>query len=356
LAATGRGHLTDQAISAILKPVEIVWRPEEQLPLHPNGLVLEAMDDRGDSLARWSGYSPGGGAVWDEQGRPLQGGAKNAYRQKSLSSILRWAGRNRQPLWKLVDRCEGPEIWDHLARAWSVMRAAIDRGLRARGRLPGSLRLPRKARAFFHRAGDNPRGRLIAYALAVSEENAGGGEVCTAPTCGSCGVLPAVLRHVQETRSIGNARIPHALAVAGLIGNLVKTNASISGAQVGCQGEVGAACAMAAAAAAFLMDAAPAQIEYAAEMGLEHHLGLTCDPIAGLVQIPCIERNAFAALRAMDCARYALLSDGTHKVSFDQVVQVLLETGRDLPSGYRETSLGGLSKVRLGSFKSTRQT
>jgi L-serine dehydratase len=230
------------------------------------------------------------------------------------------------------------------------MAAAVERGLSAEGVLPGELRLPRKARSYLlkaRRSGEPFRrtGLLAAFALAVAEENAAGHVVVTAPTCGSSGVLPATLRYLQETLGSSREEVLRALATAGLVGNVVKANASISGAEVGCQGEIGTACAMAAAAAAALMGATPRQVEYAAEMGLEHHLGLTCDPVAGLVQIPCIERNAFAASRALDCAEYALLSDGTHRVSFDQVTQVMKQTGKDLLSKYRETAAGGLALV-----------
>ena len=188
------------------------------------------------------------------------------------------------------------------------------------------------------------RGLVFSYALAVSEENASGGKIVTAPTCGSCGVMPAVLYHLQKSRDFSDMRILRALATAGLIGNIVKFNASISGAEVGCQGEVGVACAMASAAANQLFGGSPAQIEYAAEMGLEHHLGMTCDPVCGLVQIPCIERNAYAAARALDANLYSAFTDGMHRVSFDKVVQVMKQTGHDLPSLYKETSEGGLAK------------
>lgn len=228
------------------------------------------------------------------------------------------------------------------------MVACLERGLHAEGVLPGGLKLPRKARGYMLKARRcrepfQRTGLLSAFALAVAEENAGGGIVVTAPTCGSSGVLPAVLRYLQESLDAPETEVLRALATAGLVGNLVKTNASISGAEVGCQGEIGTACAMAAAAAAKMLGATARQIEYAAEMGLEHHLGLTCDPVAGLVQIPCIERNALACTRALDCAEYALLSDGAHKVSLDQVIATMKQTGRDLQSAYRETALGGLA-------------
>ena len=236
------------------------------------------------------------------------------------------------------------------------MQSAIERGVNAEGKLPGALNVPRKASAYHARAQSmagyfGQTALLFAYALAVSEENAAGGEIVTAPTCGACGVLPAVLFFLQQQSKLSNDKITRALATAGMIGNLVKRNASISGAEVGCQGEVGTACAMAAGAAAQLLGGSVRQIEYAAEMGLEHHLGLTCDPIGGYVQIPCIERNAIAAVRAVDCAAYALLSDGQHIVTFDEVVRTMWETGRDMKSSYRETAEGGLAKIHLLRMK-----
>lgn len=230
------------------------------------------------------------------------------------------------------------------------MQESIERGLSTEGVLSGPLNLARRAWSVHQKAmlgGEDLRqtGVLSAYALAVSEENAAGGVVVTAPTCGSSGVMPAVLRYLQERLHLRETAILRALATGGLIGLLIKTNASISGAEVGCQGEVGSACAMAAAAATQLMGGSVRQIEYAAEMGLEHHLGLTCDPVGGLVQIPCIERNACAATRAVSIAHMAMLSDGTHRIPFDEVVRVMRETGHDLPSLYRETTYGGLAKA-----------
>ena len=229
------------------------------------------------------------------------------------------------------------------------MVEAVERGLDAEGVLPGPLHLRRKANMYYVKASgykDNirSRGLVFAYALAVAEENASGGKIVTAPTCGSCGVMPGVLYHIWKSRSFSEKRILHALATAGLVGNIVKRNASISGAEVGCQGEVGVACAMASAAATQLFGGSVAQIEYAAEMGLEHHLGMTCDPVCGLVQIPCIERNAYAAARALDANLYSSFTDGSHRVSFDKVVEVMKQTGHDLPSLYKETGEGGLAR------------
>ena len=229
------------------------------------------------------------------------------------------------------------------------MKAAVERGINHEGVLPGPLGLARKASTYYIKAcGYKPslqsRGMVYAYALAVSEENASGGNIVTAPTCGACGVVPAVLYHLYKGHNFSEIKILHALATAGLFGNIVKQNASISGAEVGCQGEVGVACAMASVASCQLFGGSPSQIEYAAEMGLEHHLGMTCDPVCGLVQIPCIERNAFAACRALDAQLYASFSDGQHRVSFDRVVEVMKQTGHDIPSLYKETSRGGLAK------------
>jgi len=253
--------------------------------------------------------------------------------------------------WRFVEDNEGKEIWDYLELVWETMKSSLKRGLATEGILPGKLRLARKspllhAKCVTSKAGLKRDGLLAAYAYAVSEENASKGTIATAPTCGASGVLPSVLYYLSHNVSrFPKMDILKALATAGLIGNIVKQNASISGAEVGCQGEVGTACAMAAGASAYLMGGSIRQVEYAAEMGLEHHLGLTCDPVGGLVQIPCIERNAHAATRALTCCHFALFSDGEHKISFDNVVAVMKETGRALPSLYRETSTGGLARV-----------
>ncbi len=349
LAATGRGHRTDVALQAAFAPlpVELVWKPEEALPEHPNGMEFEALDANGQRLDFWRGYSVGGGAIRAE-GETLE--TRTVYALSNMQDILRYCTGEGKTFWEFVEENEGPQIWDFLAEILRVMMNSIERGLSAEGVLPGGLGLPRHAWTVYRKiqvTGGNLKkeGFLPAYALAVAEENAVSGEIVTAPTCGSAGVLPAVLRHTQDTLPAPERSLLHALATAGLIGNLIKKNASISGAEVGCQGEVGSACAMAAAAATQLMGGSIRQIEYAAEMGLEHHLGLTCDPVNGLVQIPCIERNAFAAMRAVDCAAFALYSDGSHRISFDEVVKVMKRTGHDLPHVYRETAEGGLAIV-----------
>lgn len=350
LAATGRGHMTDQAIFDVLLPhasVDLIWQPTVFLPFHPNGMRFRAFDASGKETDSWTVYSIGGGQIAEEGDR--EGDTPEVYGMNSLTEILDWCQRTGRTFWEYVEECEGPEIWDYLAKVWDVMQRAVERGIDREGVLPGPLCLPRRAATYHVRASGyksnlQSRGLVFAYALAVSEENASGGEIVTAPTCGSCGVLPAVLYHLQKSRDFSDSRIYRALATAGLIGNIVKQNASISGAEVGCQGEVGVACAMAAAAANQLFGGSPAQIEYAAEMGLEHHLGMTCDPVCGLVQIPCIERNAYAAARALDANLYSAFTDGAHRVSFDRVVEAMKQTGHDLPSIYKETGEGGLAK------------
>ena len=349
LAATGKGHLTDKAITQALEPypVEIVWAPEQRRLLHPNAMDFTALDEDGNILATWTVYSIGGGALRDE-GVSVQ--PVSVYPLQTLTEIMDLCADEGITYWEYVARHEGEDIWIFLEGIWTAMQDCIERGLTTEGVLPGGLALARKASSYHQKAvlgGTELRrtGLLAAYALAVSEENAAGGTVVTAPTCGASGVIPSVLRYLQETMGSRPRSILQALATAGLIGMVIKTNASISGAEVGCQGEVGSACAMAAAAAAQLMGGSIRQIEYAAEMGLEHHLGLTCDPVGGLVQIPCIERNAMAATKALSIAQMVLLSDGTHRIPFDEVVRVMKETGHDLPSLYRETSHGGLAKA-----------
>jgi L-serine dehydratase len=350
LAATGKGHMTDVAILSVLKPIaptELVWEPTVFLPFHPNGMKFEAL--RGGAVTNsWLIYSVGGGALANED-TPKRT-AEDIYPLHTLSEIQKWCEENGSSYWEYVEQYEGAEIWDFLREVWHTMRNSIENGLRNEGVLPGDIGVRRKAATYLIKAKGYTetmlsRGKLYAYALATSEENAAGGVIVTAPTCGSSGVLPAVLYHLQVSRDFAEIRILRALATAGLFGNIVKTNASISGAEVGCQGEVGVACAMAAAAACQLFGGTPAQIEYAAEMALEHHLGLTCDPVCGLVQIPCIERNAAAAARAFDANIFATFSDGRHRVSFDRVVAVMKETGHDIPSLYKETAEGGLAKT-----------
>ena len=351
LAATGKGHLTDKAVLDVLSPVattEIVWQPEVFLPFHPNGMKFEALDDADNVVDEWIVYSVGGGDIMEEGESRVH---NHVYEMTHIADIQAWCEKTGHNYWEYVDQCEGPEVWDYLREVWQVMKEAVERGLEAEGALPGGLGVRRKAVTYYvHAQGYTgslkSRGLTYAYALAVSEENAAGGKIVTAPTCGSCGIVPAVLYHLHTSKGFSEERILRSLATAGIFGNVVKTNASVSGAEVGCQGEVGVACAMAAAASCQLFGGTPAQIEYSAEMGLEHHLGLTCDPVCGLVQIPCIERNAMAAARALDANLYSQISDGKHTVTFDRIVEVMKQTGHDLPSLYKETAQGGLAVIQ----------
>ena len=348
LAATGRGHLTDRAILEGLGdevPTEIIWKPKEFLSFHPNGMLFEAFA-HGNLVESWQVFSIGGGTLANEEFNEQK--VESVYELSTISDILAWCNKTGYTFWEYVEQCDGKEIWDYLAEVWEVMQDAVRRGLTTEGIMPGGLGLQRKALNYNVRSRGmsgsmKSRGLIYSYALAVAEENACGGQIVTAPTCGSCGVMPAVLYHLKSSHDVTDQRILRALATGGLFGNVVRTNASVSGAEVGCQGEVGVACAMAAAAASQLFGGTISQIEYAAEMGLEHHLGLTCDPVCGLVQIPCIERNAFAAARALDANSYSNFTDGRHRVSFDSVVEVMKRTGHDLPSLYKETSEGGLA-------------
>ena len=352
LAATGKGHLTDKAILDILAPIaqtDIVWKPEIFLPFHPNGMTFKSYDSEGKETDAETVFSIGGGDICHECERVSAG--NDVYVMSTIKEILDWCENTGHSYWEYVDLCEGHGVWDYLQEVWNTMKEAVERGIEAEGVLPGGLGVRRKAVTYYvHAAGYNSnlksRGLVYAYALAVSEENAAGGKIVTAPTCGSSGIVPAVLYHLYTSKNFSEKRILRALATAGIFGNVVKTNASVSGAEVGCQGEVGVACAMAAAAASQLFGGSPAQIEYSAEMGLEHHLGLTCDPVCGLVQIPCIERNAYAAARALDANLYAAFSDGHHSVSFDRIVEVMKQTGHDIPSLYKETAKGGLAVIK----------
>lgn len=350
LAATGRGHLTDNALHQALatKGVEILFRPDITKPFHSNGMFFEAFDDQKELLGSWEVYSVGGSAL-KEAGKS-DTPEPSIYPLTTLSEIIKWCEKEHKELWQYVEMYEGEEIWSYLEEVWESMQNTINKGLKQSGVLPGILQYPRKAPMFFAKARKEEKrahGIIFAYALATSEENASGNIVVTAPTCGTCGVVPAVLRYLKELYNLDQIDCLRALAVAGLLGNIVKFNGSISGAEVGCQGEVGVACSMAAGMASYLFGGNLQQIDYAAEMGLEHHLGMTCDPIAGYVQVPCIERNAVAAIRAIDAAEYTSYTDGAHKVSFDEIIQTMVETGKDMNTKYKETSLGGLAKRYL---------
>ncbi|MCE7735863.1 MAG: serine dehydratase [Candidatus Heimdallarchaeota archaeon] len=351
LAATGKGHLTDEAIQGVFgkDKVEFIWKPDEELPLHTNGMRFEALSQDKKVDGVFEDYSTGGGALLSDPS------ADNVYPETTTKDIIDLVLNDYGTYWEYVINRE-PDIMGYLQNAWQYMDKSISNGLSKRKILPGKLKLPRKAHSIYSKSSMleksiRYKARLSAYAYAVSEENASGGTIVTAPTCGGSGTVPAVLKSMQKRMRLSDEVIVQALATAGVFGNIAKTNGSISGAYVGCQGEVGVACAMAAAAACQLLGGTPKQIEYAAEMGLEHHLGLTCDPVYGLVQIPCIERNAHAALRALDCAYLAILSDGTHRISFDDVIEVMLETGKEMSKNFKETSLGGLARVYAHRFE-----
>ena len=350
LAATGKGHRTDYIILKTLgeERTEIVWRPDIVKEFHTNGMFFEALDAGGSVLDSWTAYSIGGGNL--SEGTEEKKTEKPMYGRNSMTEIQKFIENEGLSFWEYVEFHEGKDIWDFLSDVWEVMQKSVREGLENDERLPGCLRVRSKAKQYYIRASgykDSLKSRALvsSYALAVAEMNARGGIVVTAPTCGSCGVVPAVLYHSKVAHGFSDRDILKALATAGLFGNVIRTNASISGAGVGCQGEVGSACVMAAVAVNQLFGGSPQQIECAAEMAMEHNLGLTCDPVCGLVQIPCIERNSMAALRALDVSLYSLLSDGKHLISFDKVVDTMKRTGKDLPSLYKETANGGLATV-----------
>ena len=352
LNKTGVGHGTDSVLRETLGPdkTEIIFSPDEWEGMHPNTLDLIAFDEEGSKLGRQRVESIGGGDIRFPGQKKAEG--EEVYIEHSFAEIAdfcKW--RYITKLSDYVELNEGPEIWDFLNTVWQVMKNAIDEGLKAEGVLPGGLNVQRKAKFLYEQTPktDEPGlvefQRIAAYAYAVAEQNAGNGTIVTAPTCGACGIVPAVLKYAQETKGFTDGQITRALATAGIIGNLTKTNASISGAECGCQAEVGTACSMAAAALAELYNQNLDQVEYAAEVAMEHHLGLTCDPICGLVQIPCIERNAVAAMRAMNACKLSYFLTGSRNISYDMVCRAMKETGINLNHRFRETSEGGLAKI-----------
>ncbi len=349
LAKTGKGHMTDEALRQVFsgREHEILFDLETHIDRHPNTLDFIALD-KSREICRRRYFSIGGGEVVADG--EVSETHNEVYPLNSFAEISAYCREREIRIWQYVENCEGQDIWAYLEDVWETMQAAIKRGIATEGVLHGGLGTQRKARHLYRQkhideSEETKTNRLIcAYAYAVSEENAGGGVIVTAPTCGACGVLPAVLKYLQNKRGFSDEQILHALATASVIGNLIKTNASISGAECGCQAEIGTACAMAAAAAAELYELDLDQIEYAAEMSIEHPLGLTCDPIGGLVQIPCIERNAIAAMRALNAVNLADFLADSRKISFDMIVDTMYETGKDLKVIYRETSEGGLAK------------
>lgn len=347
LAKTGEGHGTGEVIRSVLPSVEVVYDTQSSCP-HPNTMDLYAYkDDR--QIGTMRVYSVGGGAIRIE-GEKTENEA-TVYALNTLTDIRAYCEERGMRLYEYVYENEGKDVRAYLAEVWAAMKNAISRGISRDGILPGGLKVERRAKILYegfapNESAETREHRIVcAYAFAVGEENASGGTIVTAPTCGACGVLPAVLKYEQERQGYTEEEMINALATAGLIGNLIKTNASISGAECGCQAEIGSACCMATAALSELRGMTLSQIEYAAEIAMEHHLGLTCDPIGGLVQIPCIERNAVAAMRAINASSLSYFLSDSRKISFDLVIQTMYETGRDLKRSYRETAEGGLAKL-----------
>jgi len=347
LALTGKGHLTHDAIMDVFKPIEVEFEHQIDLKKHANTLIFKGYFND-EFIFEEEVKSIGGGQIVFGN---IEEKAPHIYPHQTFNEIKNYCKKKQISLYDYVIEVEGIEIVDYLKIVWETMKHSVENGLKAEGVLPGPLKVIRKAKTLINKKLKNEpdevkENRLVsAYAFAVSEENAAGGIVVTAPTCGACGVVPAVLYYMhQKHKFIDENRIIKALAVAGLFGNLIKHNASISGAVAGCQAEVGSACSMAAAAHATLFNLSIDQVEYAAEIAMEHHLGLTCDPINGFVQIPCIERNAVAALRAIDACGLAYFLSDSRKISFDMVIQTMYQTGLDMHTGYKETSEGGLAK------------
>ena len=351
LSKTGKGHGTDRVLREVLSPLptEVIFRNDYPEDIrHPNTMDFSAIKN-GEVYDTLRVESVGGGDIrFDGCPHTIE---HEVYPENSFAEIEQFCRFRGLDLAQYVEICEGEEIWDFLQTIWDTMQNSVKEGLAAEGMLPGGLHVERKAKILYENPAPNevPQVRecriISAYAFAVSEQNADCGTIVTAPTCGACGILPACLVYVQQQRKLSNDQMLRGLAVAGLMGNLIKTNASISGAECGCQAEVGAACSMAAAALTYLFGLTTAQIQYAAEIALEHHLGLTCDPICGLVQVPCIERNAVAAMRAMNSCNLAYFLSDTQRITFDMVVKTMYETGISMNQRFRETSEGGLARM-----------
>lgn len=356
LAATGIGHGTESVIKKNMPEHTEVAKDAAARDLpHENTMDLFAEFD--DRTVKVRAASVGGGAI--SYGLPFEGKVNlkdydedpEVYKLSSFREIAEHCRERNMRLYDYVTECEGEEISTYLSEVWEQMKTSVKEGLSASGVLPGGLNVTRKAKSLYrqHYIGETAgvaEDRLVcAYAYAVSEQNADGGTIVTAPTCGACGVMPAALKYMQDKHGFSDEKIVLSLASGGIIGNLIKTNASISGAECGCQAEIGSACAMTAAALTELFDMGLEQLEYAAELSIEHHLGLTCDPVRGLVQIPCIERNAVAAMRAINALSLSNFLTYTRKVSFDTIIKTMYETGKDLRRGYRETSENGLAKL-----------
>ena len=350
LAKTGEGHGTDRVIQKTVAPLpcDVVFNMTETNIPHPNTMDMMGWKD-GNKIASMRVLSVGGGSISFENETLHE--TPDVYTEHTFADIAAYCKENAIRLWQYAVDREGPDFWDHMDRVWSTMKRAIARGLSDEGILPGGLNVKKKAKSLWlnQHIDESPATRenrmVCSFAFAVSEQNASGEKIVTAPTCGAAGVVPAVLYYQQQKNGYSDREVIKALITAGIIGNLIKTNASISGAECGCQAEIGSACAMAAAALGELFSLDIDKIEYAAEIAIEHHLGLTCDPICGLVQIPCIERNAVAAMRAINAVSLASFLWDSRKISFDKVIKTMKETGLDLHASYRETSEGGLAKI-----------
>ncbi len=360
LSKTGKGHGTDRACLHELEGIkgEVIYSEEVLDPMkHPNTMDLIAFQD-GEEINRMRVYSIGGGDIEIEGRKKGRDDDDDIYLENSFAEIKQFCEFRYIDLIEYVSINEGEEIWDYLSVVWETMKAAVEEGLSREGELPGGLKIQRKAKLLYNQELETHHAEVIecqmvcSYAYAVSEQNADNGIIVTAPTCGASGVLPAVLYYLWKKKNYSDQEIIHALGVAGLFGELAKKNASVSGAECGCQAEIGVACSMAAAAAGQLFGYKLNQIEYAAENALEHHLGLTCDPIYGLVQIPCIERNAVAAMRAINSVNLAYFLSGTRRISYDMVLKSMYRTGLDMNHRYRETSEGGLAAAftRRGKY------
>lgn len=348
LALTGEGHGTDRAVLKAFgnRKVNVVLDKTTKC-IHPNTIEFTA-EKEGETPVKMQVFSIGGGEILVAGETHVEG--KEVYAEKNFHEIKKYCKQNNLRFWEYAVRFEGEEILKFIKEIWKTMHDCVHEGLEAEGILPGGLNVARRAKKLHNCTNDLTRyikrDRIVsAYAFAVGEQNASGGVVVTAPTCGASGVIPAVFSYAKEHQGHTDHEIWRALLTAGIVGNVIKTNASISGAECGCQAEIGAACAMAAAGLAELYGLGLDEIEYSAEVALEHHLGLTCDPVCGLVQIPCIERNAVGAMRAINAVSLAnFLAEG-RKISFDTVVKAMYETGRDISERYRETSEGGLAKL-----------
>ncbi|MEG0276993.1 MAG: L-serine ammonia-lyase, iron-sulfur-dependent, subunit alpha [Coprobacillus sp.] len=351
LSLTGKGHLTDYIIEETFSPKKVTFSfKSDSLPFHPNGMIIHVFDNQDKEVKAIEVYSVGGGSILFKG--DMEENVKQVYMLNTMDEILEYVDKSGMSLYDYILENEDENIEEFLHEILDAMFLSVHNGLKKEGTIHGKLKLKRVAKSMYQHAqntrreADRERLFITSYAYAVSEENADGGQIVTAPTCGASGIMPAILYYCYKQLHVEKKDLIKALAIGGLFGNIVKTNATISGADGGCQAEVGTACAMAAATMAYIYELNNSLIEYAAEMGLEHNLGLTCDPVGGYVQIPCIERNGYGSLRALDAAMMAkqLGYMRKNKVSFDAIVRVMKETGKDLSSAYKETSLGGLAK------------